>query len=73
MTNPTPKDPLQSATLAVPENERVESSVPSAYRLGVKIHDFPLPVQYVLQGCFKTYNEQGVIIHEWRDLETVEL
>ncbi len=67
MSNPTPRDPLTNQTLRVPESERVESAVPAAYRLGMRNGG------YVLQGSYKSWNAQGMIFHEWRDIETVEL
>ena len=66
-----PRDPLQNATFAVPVHEQVESNVPEAYRLthrgtgGRGTH-------YILQGAFKSWNEQGMIFHEWRDIPTIE-
>jgi len=75
MTNPIPRDPLANATLLVPEGERVVSNVPEAYRLTREqgwVGNYPMPT-YTLQGCFKTYNAQGMVEYEWRDIPTVEL
>jgi len=78
-----PRDPLTHETLSVPESERVHSNVPESYRLGIRgTTQFVsntgqvtavLPTHYVLQGAFRTYNEQGMVQYEWRDLPTVEL
>jgi len=84
VSDPTPRDPLQHATLSVPEGERIESAVPVAYRLANKKGDFCMthpetglaiyyPPNLVLQGAFKTYNAQGMLVFEWRDIPTVEL
>ena len=75
MSNPTPRDPLLYATLSVPEELRNESSVPVAYQLTCKqswMGDHPIQT-YTLQGAFKTWNEQGMVQHEWRDIPTVVL
>lgn len=66
MSNPTPRDPLTNATLSVPENERIPSAVPEAYRL--RAHGSSV----ILQGAFRTWNA-GILQHEWRDIPTVVL
>ena len=64
----TARDPLLNETLRVPESEQVISSVPESYRLK-KICN--RPPEYILQGAYKGYNEQGMIEYQWRDLPTV--
>jgi len=68
MSDPTPRDPLLNQTLSVPEGERVESAVPVAYRPVYRPGALQLRDRYGMQGAFKTYNGQGMIEFEWRDI-----
>jgi hypothetical protein len=77
-----PRDPLQNETLRVPEGERVHSNVPVAYRLARNAdvlfrtlggEDVWERGPVFLQGAYQTYDERGMIMVEWRDIETVEL
>ena len=67
-----PKDPLLNQTLRVPESEQVHSNVAEAYR-PVYRPNAPEKDRYGMQGAFKSYNAQGMLMFEWRNIPTVEL
>lgn len=58
--NPPPRDPLRNETLRVPESERLKNPEPEALRYLRRTDG-----STELQGAYRRYNDQGMIVYRW--------